>query len=162
MKLNVEIRFNLGVIFGLVHFLHPGGVLGVTLERRHVGVVTGGGHVIRALVLLVDAETQLDHPVDPLGVDSGVLQAEAGAEERGLEEKEHQVLHRLVVLVRLRPLPQVLHNVVVWVDLEVLLGGHVAHGRGVPQCLRLHDALHVSRPAVLHVRISLFGNHKTI
>merc|ERR1719336_2788690 len=87
--------------------------------------------------------------MDPLGVDSGILQAEAGAEEGGLEEEQDEILHGLVVLVSLSSLPQVLHDAVVGVDLQVLLGGHVAHGGGVTESLSLHDPLHVGGPAVL-------------
>ena len=35
------------------------------------------------------------------------------------------------------------------IDFEILLGRHVAHRRRVAKRLRLHDALHVRRPAVL-------------
>ncbi len=37
----------------------------------------------------------------------------------------------------------------VGVDLQMLLGSHVSHGRGVPESLGLHDSLHVGRPTVL-------------
>ena len=42
-----------------------------------------------------------------------------------------------------------LHDGMVGVDLQMFLGGHVAHRAGVPECLRLHDPLHVGGPAVL-------------
>ena len=120
----------------------------------------------------------LNFPVTPVAN----LKRESRGEECSLKKQHNQILHRLVTLVGFHPLSQVLNcgvfpltglkftpgpnwcrtDAVVWVDLKMLLGGHVAHGRGVPQCLRLHDALHVCRPAVLNIRISLFGNHKTI
>ena len=52
----------------------------------------------------------------------------------GVGESVHlldNILHRLVVLVSLGSLSQVLDDAVVRVGLEVLLGGHVAHGGGV-------------------------------
>ena len=42
-----------------------------------------------------------------------------------------------------------LHDGVVWVDLQGLLGGHVGAHAVVPQRLGLHDTLHVCTPAVL-------------
>jgi len=78
----------------------------------------------------------------------GVVQGEPRGEQAGLEEEDDQVLHGLVVLVRLRLLPQGLNDGVVRVDLEVLFSSHVAHGGVVPQSLGLHDPLHVGRPPV--------------
>merc|ERR1712227_755249 len=130
----------------LINLLHSRSIFRLSLERWHVGVIGDSGI---GLIVLVDAETELDHPVDAPRVDGGVLKAEARAEERGLEEQEDKVLHRLVILVSLSALPQVLNDAVVGVDLQVLLGRHVAHGGGVPQSLRLHDPLHVGSPAIL-------------
>merc|ERR1711963_1194524 len=99
--------------------------------------------------------------LDPLGVDSGILQAEPRAEESSLEEEQDEILHGLVVLVGLSSLPQVLHDAVVGVDLEVLLGGHVAHGGGVAQGLGLHDPLHVGGPAILRGDDTAGGAHQS-
>ena len=60
------------------------------------------------------------HKFPSLGVEGGVLQAEAGAEEGRLEEEVDQVLDGLVVLVRLGPAPQVVDDRVVRVDLQKL------------------------------------------
>merc|ERR1719323_2448094 len=149
MKLNVEIRFlYFKCVFGLVNFLHSGSILGVSLERWHLRVVSGSIN-ISGVVLLVNAETKLDHPVDPLGMDSGVFQTESRTEEGSLEQEEDEIFDRLVVLVSLGSLSEVLHDAVVGIDLEVLLGSHVAHGGGVAESLGLHDPLHVGGPAVL-------------
>ena len=67
-------------MMSLVHLLHPGCVLSVTLKRWHVGVISDNITSVGSIILLVNAEPELDHPVDPLGVHSRVLQAEAGAE----------------------------------------------------------------------------------
>merc|ERR1719154_735769 len=66
-----------------------------------------------------------------------------------LEEKKDEVLDRLVVFVGLGPLSEVFNDAVVGGDLQVFLGGHVAHGAGIPQSLGLHDPLHVGSPSVL-------------
>merc|ERR1711976_912956 len=82
-------------------------------------------------------------------MDSVVLEAEGRAQHSCLKEKENQVLDRLVILVSLSSGSQVLHNAVVGVNLQVLLGGHVAHGGGVSESLSLHDPLHVGSPTIL-------------
>merc|ERR1719336_660345 len=92
---------------------------------------------------------KLDHPVDPLGMNCGILQTEARAKQSSLEQEKNQILDGLVVLVGLGPLSEVLNDAVVGVDLEVLLGCHVAHGGGVAESLGLHDPLHVGGPPVL-------------
>merc|ERR1719305_1465403 len=129
-----------------VDLFHPACILLSSLKWWHLAIIRS---ILSLLVSFVDAEPQLDHAVDPLGVHCRLLKSEARGEERGLEEQHDQVLDRLVTLVRLNPLSQVLNNAVVWVDLEMLLGSHVAHGGGVPQRLRLHYPLHVCRPAIL-------------
>merc|ERR1712122_237206 len=130
----------------LINLLHSWSIFRLSLEKWHVGVIGDSGI---GLIVLVDAKTELDHPVDAARMHGGVLKAEARAEERGLEEQEDKVLHRLVILVSLSALPQVLNDAVVGVDLQVLLGRHVAHGGGVPQSLSFHDPLHVGSPAIL-------------
>merc|ERR1719346_853116 len=79
----------------------------------------------------------------------GIFKTESGAEKSCLEKKKDKVLDGLVVLIRLSSLSEVLNDAVVRVDLEVLLGCHVAHGGGVAESLGLHDPLHVGGPAVL-------------
>merc|ERR1719323_719083 len=149
MKLNVEIRFLLfKCVFGLVNFLHSGSIFGVSLQRWHLGVITSGINISRVF-LLVNAKTKLDHSVDPLGVNGRVLKTESRTEESSLEQQENKIFYGLVVLVSLGSLSQVLDDAVVGVDLEGLLGGHVAHGGGVAESLGLHDPLHVGGPAVL-------------
>jgi len=62
-------------------------------------------------------------------VGSGVLQAEAGSEKRCLEQEHNEILDGLVVLVQVSLLLQLLDDGVLGVQLEVLLGGHVAWRR---------------------------------
>ena len=57
---------------------------------------------------LVQGEAELDHPVDAVAEGVGVVQREAAGQHRRLEQQQHQVLHRLVALVRVRPLLQLL------------------------------------------------------
>lgn len=99
----------------LVHFLHAGGVV-VAFQGRHL-LRHSCGRVVSSGVVFINAQAELDHPVDPVGVCLRVLQTEAGGEQRGLIEQDDQVLHGLVVLVRLRLLPQGLDDGVVGVDL---------------------------------------------
>ena len=64
----------------LVHLLHPRRILSVPLQRWHLRVISSPISDLGGIILLVNAQTKLDHPVDSLGVDSGILQAEARAE----------------------------------------------------------------------------------
>merc|ERR1711972_1023991 len=67
-----------------VHLLHLGGLVRGPLDLlqwREVVVVT------EALVVIVDAEAQLDHAVDATRELRGLIQVEAGREQRGVEEQ---------------------------------------------------------------------------
>jgi len=94
-------------------------------------------------------KTKLDHPVDAVGVGGWVLKGEARCQEGSFVHEQNQVLDRLVVLVHIHLLFESLDDGVVRVDLQVLLGCHVAHGAGVAQGLGFHDSLHVGGPTVL-------------
>ncbi|XP_043293104.1 heat shock protein HSP 90-alpha-like [Cervus canadensis] len=63
------------------------------LSDRSTAVVSSG-------VILINTETEFDHPVDPVGVRLGVLQAEARRQEGGFVQQDDQILHRLVILVK--------------------------------------------------------------
>mmetsp|Transcript_76115 Transcript_76115/g.214372 ORF Transcript_76115/g.214372 Transcript_76115/m.214372 type:complete len:252 (-) Transcript_76115:360-1115(-) len=131
---------------GLVDLLHLGSLISGTLDllqRRQV-VVVG-----EALVVVVDAEAELDHAVDAARELRGLVQVEARGQQRGVEEQPDQVLDRLVRLVRGRLLLEFGHDGVLGVHLHGLLGDHVRGHRAVAQGLGLHDALHVRGPAVL-------------
>ena len=78
-----------------------------------------------------------------------LIQREARSQQRRVEEEPDEILHGLVRLVCRGFLLELRHDGVVRVHLHGLLRHHVrAHG-AVAQSLRLHDALHVRRPAVL-------------
>ena len=118
----------------LIDFLHPARVFSVSLKRGHV---VDGDVLAGALnLVLVDAKTELDHSVDALSVKGGVFERETGRQEGGLEEKENQVLDRLVVLVGVGLLTEGVDDWVLRVDLEVLLSSHVAHSGGIPESLK--------------------------
>lgn len=87
--------------------------------------------------------------MDSVGVDGWVFQVETGGQQRSLEHEHDQVLDGFVVLVGFDSLQKSDNNFVVWVDFQLFLGGHVAHGAGILQGLRFHDPLHVSGPTVL-------------
>merc|ERR1712211_93286 len=91
----------------------------------------------------------------------GIFETEARAEQSSLEQEKNQILDGLVVLVRLCPLSEVLNDAVVGVDLEMLLGCHVAHSGGVTESLGLHDPLHVGGPAVLGGDDAAGGAHQS-
>ncbi|GET93862.1 heat shock protein 83 [Leishmania tarentolae] len=99
--------------------------------------------------LVVERQAELDHSVNALGVAGGVLQLEAGREQRRVEEQEDKILHGLVVLVRLHAAAQLLDDGVTGVELHCLLGHHVLRHAGVTQRLVAHDLLHVRRPPKL-------------
>ncbi|GET90669.1 heat shock protein 83 [Leishmania tarentolae] len=87
------------------------------------------------LLLVVERQAELDHSVNALGVAGGVLQLEAGREQRRVEEQEDKILHGLVVLVRLHAAAQLLDDGVTGVELHCLLGHHVLRHAGVTQRL---------------------------
>lgn len=60
--------------------------------------------------ILVDAEAQLDHAVDAGAEGVGLVQGEAGDEQRLLEQQQHQVLDGPVALVGVRALPDLLQQ----------------------------------------------------
>jgi hypothetical protein len=64
-------------------------------------------------------------------------------------QQHDQILDGFVVLVSLCFDAQGFDDGMVGVDFQVLLGGHVTHGGGIPQSLSLHDTLHVGCPAAL-------------
>merc|ERR1712186_277855 len=87
--------------------------------------------------------------MDAAGELRGLVKVEARGEQRGVEKQPDQVLHSLVGLVCCCLLLQLGHDGVLGVHLHRLLGHHVRGHGIVAQSLRLHDALHVRRPAVL-------------
>merc|ERR1712107_325961 len=67
-----------------------------SLQGRHVHVV--GSSVLHVAIVVLDPESELDHPVDALGVDLGILEAEPRGEEAGLKQEHHQVFTDLSFL----------------------------------------------------------------
>mmetsp|Transcript_28972 Transcript_28972/g.61126 ORF Transcript_28972/g.61126 Transcript_28972/m.61126 type:complete len:729 (-) Transcript_28972:69-2255(-) len=130
----------------LVDLLHSGAGVDVLLEGRHVVVLVLEAESVE---VVVDGETELDHPVDSSSKGVRLVQAESRGEQGGFEEQEGQVLDGHVALVGLAALSELLDDGVVGVELEGLLGAHVAGHGVVPEGLGLHDALHVGAPAVL-------------
>merc|ERR1712017_71976 len=139
----------------LVDLLHLGAL--IVLERREVIIVLDV-----SLIVLVDAKAELDHAVDAAGEGGWLVQGEAGGEEGGVEQQPDEVLHRLVVLVLISTGAQCVDDRVHWVDLHGLLGSHVARHGAVLEGLSLHDALHVSGPAVLAGHQAAWGGRQAI
>ena len=80
----------------LVDFLHLGSLVSSALDflQRWEVVV-----IAQPLVIVINAEAELDHSVDAAGKLGRLVQVEAGGEERSVEEQPDQVLHRFVRLV---------------------------------------------------------------
>ena len=115
--------------FCLIDFLHSARVFGVALKWGHV---VNGDLVGNAFgVVLVNAESELDHPVDALRMKSRIFERKSRGEEGGLEEQQDKILDRLVILVGVSLLPEAVNDGVLGVDLEVFLGSHVSHGGSV-------------------------------
>jgi len=109
-------------------------------------LVLKGRHVV--VFLFVDGQAELDHAVDAVGELGGFVETEAGGEQGGVEHEPDQVAHGLVAGVLVGTLLEFDDDLVLGVEFERLLGLHVgAHGV-VPECLSLHDLLHVGGPAV--------------
>ena len=130
----------------LVDLLHLGSLVGRALDflQRWEVVV-----IAESLVIVVDAEAELDHAVDAAGELGGLVQVKAGGEERGVEQQPDEILDGLVGLVSGRLLLQLRHDGVLGVHLHGLLGDHVGSHGVVAEGLRFHNSLHVRRPAIL-------------
>merc|ERR1712010_165639 len=128
----------------LIDLLHLGAL--IVLERREVIIV-----LISVVFLssVVNAETKLDHAVDAASKGDRLIQGEARCEQRGVKQQPDKVLDSLVVLVLVGTCTESVDDGVYWVHLHSLLGSHVAGHGAVLEGLSLHDALHVSGPAVL-------------
>lgn len=74
------------------------------------------------------------------------------------------ILHpyRLIVLVILHPFSELLDDSVIWVNLQLLLGGHIPHSAAISQCLSFHDTLHVRRPAIFGCYDTARTAHQTV
>mmetsp|Transcript_37649 Transcript_37649/g.69457 ORF Transcript_37649/g.69457 Transcript_37649/m.69457 type:complete len:342 (+) Transcript_37649:164-1189(+) len=133
----------------LVDVLHLITLLGfLGLKGRNIIIVGLGGLLgFLFLVVVSNAETELDELVDAAGEDGRLRQAEPRSKERGLEEEPDKVLNGLVLLVLLEPVAELLDDRVLRVELKSLLGDHKAGHGVVAKSLGLHDTLHVGRPS---------------
>ena len=102
----------------LINFLHSGCILVISLEGRHI-VVAGDLLGDVGFDIFVETEAELDHAVNATGMDLGILEAEAGSEERGFVEKHAEILDGFVVLVRVGFLAQRLHDRVLRIDFQL-------------------------------------------
>ena len=81
---------------GSIDLLHLAGLIGGALNLLQRGEVVIAA---KGVIVLVDAQVQLDHPVDAARKLCGLVQVEATGEQGGVEEEPDQVLHGLVGLV---------------------------------------------------------------
>ena len=77
------------------------------------------------VVIIIDAETRLDHATDSASELSGLTEIEAKSAQGCVEHKLDQILNSLVLLVGGCMLLQLNHGGVFGVDLDSLLGDHV-------------------------------------
>merc|ERR1711881_497381 len=110
----------------LVDLLHAGAIVAVIVI---VVVVTIKGRVV------VDRKTELDKPMDTVGEYCRLFQRKSRSEQRRIIQEPDEVLDSLVALVGLSLLTQRLDDRVRGVELEGLLGAHVAGHRTVAQGL---------------------------
>ena len=78
----------------LVDLLHLGGLVSRALDFLKRGQVVV---VAQALIVIVDAEAELDHAVDAAGELRGLIQVEAGGEQGSVEKEPDQVLYGFVL-----------------------------------------------------------------
>merc|ERR1719375_606279 len=129
-----------------VNFLHLGGLISSTLnflERWEVVIIT------EALIIVVNAETKLDHAVNASSKLGRLVEVETRCQEGSVEEEPDEILDSLVRLVCSCLFAELTHDGVLWVHLHSLLGYHVRSHGVVTEGLGLHDAFHVGRPTVL-------------
>merc|ERR1719271_1704137 len=140
----------------LVDLLHLGAL--IVLEGWEIIVIV----LLLSGIILIDAETELDHAVDAAGEGGRLVEGEAGGEEGGVEEEPDEVLDGLIVLVLLSTATQSVDDGVRGVDFHGLLGRHVAGHGAVLEGLRLHDTLHFRGPAVLTGDQAAWGGSQTV
>merc|ERR1712137_876545 len=135
----------------LVDLLHLRAL--IVLQRRQVIIVL----FLFGNIILVNAQTKLDHAVDTASEGGGLIEVEARGQQRGVEQEPDEVFHSFVVFVLISACAQSINDRVHRVDLHCLLGGHVARHGAVLEGLGLHDALHVGGPAVLASHQAAWG-----
>merc|ERR1719488_407439 len=118
--------------------------------------------VIHVVVAAADGKTEANETVDAVGKSGGLLEGESQGEEGGLVEQPDQILDGLVGLVDAGLLAKRLDDGVGRVQLEGLLGAHVAGHAAIAEGLGLHDALHVGSPAVLTGDEAARGVHNAV
>merc|ERR1711953_712121 len=129
-----------------VDLFHLGGLVSSALdffEWWEIVVVT------EALVIVIDAESKLDHSVNSACELRWLVKIEARSEERGVEKKPNEVLDSLVGFVGCCLLLEFTHDGMFWVNFHGFLGHHVRRHGVVTERLRFHDAFHPCAPAIL-------------
>mmetsp|Transcript_26698 Transcript_26698/g.74554 ORF Transcript_26698/g.74554 Transcript_26698/m.74554 type:complete len:584 (+) Transcript_26698:103-1854(+) len=129
-----------------VHLLHLGRLISSTFDffqGRQVVVVA------EALIIVIDAQAELDHAVDAPSKLCWLVEVEARGEQGGIEKEPDEVLHCFIGPVCTRLLLQLGHDGMFGVHLHGLFRDHVRRHGVVAERLRLHDALHVRAPAIL-------------
>lgn len=125
------------------HLFHGAGSgWSITARRCLVGFLSSR-FVIR------QTQTKRNHLVDAVGKVLRLLEREAGCEQRRLVEQHRQIPNSAVCCIFLHFALELLGDGMVRVDLQCLFALHVRRHARITQGLRLHNALHVGRPAEL-------------
>merc|ERR1711972_592540 len=142
-----------------------------SIDLLHLGgLVSSAIHLLKgwkviviseALIIVVDAESELDHSVNAASKLGRLIEIEARCQKRGVEEEPDQVLDGFAGLVRSSLLFQLCHDGVLRIYFHGLLGHHVGSHAAVTQGLCLHDTLHVGRPTILRGRQHTWGIRQT-
>merc|ERR1712060_281185 len=103
----------------LINLLHLGRLICSSLNLLEWWKVVV---VAKALVVIVNAETELDHAVNPACELSRLVQIEDRRQKRSVKEEPNEVLYRLVGFVRGGFLLKLRHDGVFGVDFHGLFG----------------------------------------
>merc|ERR1712070_456431 len=79
-----------------IYLLHLGGLVGCTINFFKWWQVIV---IAEALVIVIDAQAELDHAVDTSSKLGGLVQVEARSQEGSVKQQPNQVLHSLVRFV---------------------------------------------------------------
>merc|ERR1711904_602898 len=118
--------------------------------------------VLSNLVILIYAQSELDHTVNTTRKCGWLIKSETRCKKTSVEKEPDKVLDSLVVLILISAAAESIDDRVHRVDLHGLLGGHVARHGGILEGLGLHDTLHVGGPAVLASDETTWGGGETV
>ena len=90
------------------------------------GVIKRRKIIIVSLIILEDGETELDHSVDSGSEVLWLVKRETRGKDGGFVHQPDEILDGLIRLIDLSLVSELSNDLMVWVELEGLLGDHVA------------------------------------